>query len=104
MAEIKPPAGIYDLPIAVIKNMTVLAASAFGVVVALAWNQLITYIVTNYLDPYLGKDGSLASLFVYATAITFIAVIVTMQLTGLQRRLEDLQFKIDERRKNRATK
>jgi len=100
MPELKPPNQLYELPIAVIKNMSVLAASSFGVVVALAWNQLITYLVDNYLNPYLGKDGSLISLFIYATVITLVAVFVTMQLTFLQQKLEVLQEKINLRRKS----
>jgi uncharacterized membrane protein (DUF106 family) len=101
MPDIKPPNQLNELPLALVKNMIVLAASGFGVVVALAWNQLINYLVAEYINPYLGKDGGLASLFIYATAITFIAVLVTMQLTYLQRKLEGFQERLAERQKNK---
>lgn len=104
MPDIKPPNQLNELPIALIKNMTVLAASGFGVVVALAWNQLITYLVTNYINPYLGTDGGLMSLIIYAVVITFVAVVVTMQLTFIQRKLEDVQVRLEQRKKDRAAK
>lgn len=99
MPDIQPPSDIRDLPLAVVKNMIVLAASGFGVVVALAWNEWIKYVVDNYITPLVGKNGSAISLFIYAATITFIAVVVTMQLTYLQRKLENLQDRIVHRQR-----
>jgi uncharacterized membrane protein (DUF106 family) len=100
MPDIQPPNNLRDLPLALVRNMIVLAASGFGVVVALAWNEWIKYVVDNYITPLVGKNGSAISLFIYAATITCIAVIVTMQLTYLQRKLEFLQDKITHRTKN----
>ncbi len=82
------PESFRDLPRAILGNMITLAASGFGVVVALAWNSLIQRVVSQYLDPLIGKDGGLLSMLIYAVAITVVAVLVTMQLTTLQRKLD----------------
>jgi len=94
MPDVAPPESIKELPLAILHNMTALAASGFGVVVALAWNEVIRNFVENYITPYLGKNGSLASLFIYATVVTIIAVIVTMQLSRAQRKLEEIKGKV----------
>ena len=88
MHEIRPPERIHELPLAVVKNMIALATSGFGLVVALAWNELIRKFVENYIDPYLGKNSGIISLFIYAVVMTALAVLVTMQLGNLQKRLE----------------
>lgn len=85
---VEAPDSLRDIPRAIIGNMTTLAASGFGLVVALAWNELIQRFVREYLDPLLGKDGSMVSLLLYAVVITVLAVIVTMQLSMIQRKLE----------------
>lgn len=91
MPEIQPPESIKELPLAIIKNMIALATSGFGVVVALAWNDAIKKVVTDIVNPYFGNSGSIISLFIYAIAVTLMAVFVTMQLSSLQRRFETLQ-------------
>ena len=91
MPDIQPPETIKELPLAIIKNMITLATSGFGVVVALAWNDAIKKVVTDIVDPYFGNSGSIISLFIYAIAVTLLAVFVTMQLSSLQRRFEALQ-------------
>lgn len=70
-----------------VKNMVTLATGGFGVVVGLAWTEFIKVLVADYLDPLLGKNGSLISLFIYAIITTALAVVVTMQLTQLQKRI-----------------
>lgn len=99
MPDIQPPSSIKEVPLAIVKNMIVLAASGFGVVVALAWNEAIKQFIASYIDPYLGKSGTLLSLFIYAVAITIMAVIVTMQLTYLQKTLEQIQERVSKRNK-----
>lgn len=88
MANIKPPQSAKELPLAVIKNIITLATSGFGVVVALAWNEVIKKTVDDYINPYLGKGSGLASLFIYAILMTVLAVLITMQLSGIQRTME----------------
>lgn len=87
MAEIKSPEKISELPMALIKNMITLATSGFGVVVALAWNDAIKQFVTDFIDPYLGKNSGIISMFIYASVVTFLAVVVTMQLTNIEKRI-----------------
>lgn len=87
MSKIETPEKIQDLPLSLIKNIITLATSGFGLVVALAWNEVIQTLVKLYVDPWLGKNGSLVSLIVYALLITFLAVFFTMQLTQLQKRV-----------------
>jgi hypothetical protein len=101
MADIQPPEKIQELPLAIIRNMVALSSSGFGVVVALAWNEFVRNAVQTYIDPYLGKNSGIASLFIYAVIMTILAVVVTMQLTLLQRKLELLHEKIAQRKKDK---
>ena len=97
MSKIEPPKDFSEVPITVIKNMITLAASGFGLVVALAWNELIRSLVDEYIAPFLGKEGGVISLFVYAVVVTFLAVFTTMQLTRVQHKLEEVDKKIKEK-------
>jgi len=99
MSSIKSPENIQTFPLAVVTNIIGLSTSGFGVVVALAWNELIKKFVEQHIDPYFGKNGGLISLFIYATFITLMAVLVVMQLASLQRRIQGLELKINEQRK-----
>lgn len=98
MPEIKTPQHVTELPLALVKNMIGLATSGFGVVVALAWNQVIQNAVQKYIDPYLGKDSGMISLFIYALVMTLLAVIVTMQLASIERKMEMLNERVARRR------
>lgn len=62
--------------------MVTLGTSGFGLVAALAWNNVIQEVVNNYIKPYL-PNGGLLSLLLYASLITVLAVTVTYQLTRL---------------------
>lgn len=88
MSAIDSPASLKEMPLAIVKNMVVLATSGFGLVVALAWNEAIKSTVETYIDPLLGKNSGVISLFIYALVMTLLAVIVTMQLARLQKTLE----------------
>lgn len=88
MTKIEPAQNPKDIPLAVVKNMISLATSGFGMVVALAWNELIRKGVEEYIDPFFGKGGSIISLFIYAIFITFLGVIITVQLAQLQKKIE----------------
>lgn len=88
MPDLKTPDRIQEFPLAVITNMVTLATSGFGLVVALAWNQVIQDVVKRYIDPYLGRDGGMISLLIYAVLMTVLAVMVTMQLSAVQKRVE----------------
>lgn len=95
MSKIETPDNPKDLPAAVIKNMVSLATSGFGLVVALAWNEVIKKTVEEYIDPWLGKSGGIVSMLIYAIIITLLAVMVTMQLSQIQKKFEKLSEKIN---------
>jgi hypothetical protein len=86
MAKINPPKSTKELPKAVIKQMTALATSGFGLVAALAWNNVIKETVEVYIKPLIGGGSGLISLVIYAIIITVLAVIVTLQLTKLEQK------------------
>ena len=88
MTKINTPNSVLELPLIVIKNMIALVTSGFGVVVALAWNEAIKATVQEYIDPIFGASSGVISLFIYATIMTVLAVLVTMQLSGIEKRLE----------------
>jgi uncharacterized membrane protein (DUF106 family) len=99
MAGIQPPDSFKDLPKAIITQMIMLSTGGFGVVVALAWNEFIKNVVEVYVKPYLGQGSGVWSLFIYAAAITVVAVLVTMQLTKIQRKFEiDKENEIDQKK------
>jgi len=92
--KIKPPKSTKELPKAVIKQMTTLATSGFGLVAALAWNNVIKETVDVYIKPFIGEKSGLASLVIYAILITFLAVFVTLQLSRLEEKFDALEQKL----------
>ena len=60
-----------------------LVTSGFGLVAALAWNELIKELVKEYIKPLFGEFSGLISLLIYAIVITALAVLVTYQLSKL---------------------
>lgn len=76
------------LHVEVIRQMVTLATSGFGLVAALAWNNLIQEFVNGYVKKWLGEDSSLVSLLIYAVIITALAVFVTYQLSQILEGLE----------------
>lgn len=69
--------------------MITLTTSGFGLVAALAWNNVITELVNNYIKPYLPLGSGLISLALYAVLITILAVLVAYQLTHILEKLEN---------------
>lgn len=76
------------LHLLILKQMLALAGSGFGLVAALAWNNVIQEFVTTKIKPFLPQGSGLISLALYAVIVTVIAVIVTYQLTRLIDKLE----------------
>lgn len=62
-----------------------LVTSGFGLVAALAWNELIKEIIKRYIEPVFGGGSGIVSLFIYALVVTFLAVLVTYQLSKIVR-------------------
>ena len=58
-----------------------LATGAFGLVAALAWNQVIQEIVNVYVKPFFGEGSGLISLLIYAVIITLLVVFVSYQVS-----------------------
>ena len=73
----------------IIKQMLTLATSGFGLVAALAWNNVIQEFVNSVIKPYLPKGSGLISLLIYAVVVTVIAVFVTLQLARMIQHLEE---------------
>ncbi|MFZ3301624.1 MAG: DUF5654 family protein [Microgenomates group bacterium] len=67
----------------VTKEILKLSTSSFGLVAALAWNELIKEAVTMYIKPLVGGASGIISLSIYAIIVTTLAVIVTINLSRL---------------------
>ena len=67
----------------ILKQMVTLATSGFGLVAALAWNNVIQELVNTIIKPYLPQGSTLVSLFFYALIVTTLAVVTTYQLSKL---------------------
>lgn len=74
--------------LAVLKQMVTLATSGFGLVAALAWNNVIRELVDTQIKPHLPEGSSLLSLFLYAMIVTALAVLITYNLTRIVQKLE----------------
>lgn len=59
-----------------LQTMITLASAAFGLIVALAWNEAIK----ELMEKMLGKEDDLTGLFIYAIVATIVAVVVVMLL------------------------
>lgn len=71
-----------------VKQIIVLATNGFGLVAALAWNNVIQEVVNVYVRPFLPTGSGLVSLIIYALLITSLAVSITTQLTRIKESLE----------------
>lgn len=87
MDEVTEKARKYQL--AVVRQMLKLATSGFGLVAALAWNELIKTAINDYIRNRISIGSGIISLAVYAIIITVLAVTVTLQLSKLAERLEE---------------
>lgn len=76
------------LHLSIVKQMITLTTSGFGLVAALAWNNVIQEFVNNYIKRYLDVGSGIISLLIYAILITVLAVTVTYQLGKLVEKLE----------------
>jgi hypothetical protein len=72
-------------------------STAFGVVVALAWNSALQ----AWLVEVFGLDGRTAALFIYALLITFLAVIAIVVMSRIARRIgaEPIELKYESAKK-----
>ncbi len=89
MLPIQPKKHVKELTLAVVSQMLALATSGFGLVAALAWNEVIKQFIEDYVKPYLGKGSGIVSLLIYAVGVTVLAVTITVQLSKIQNRLKN---------------
>jgi len=75
--------------LAIVKQMLQLATAGFGLVAALAWNELIQTFIEEYVKPRVGTGSGIISLALYALIITVLAVFITLQLSKLVEKLEE---------------
>lgn len=78
-----------SLHIELVRQMITLATSGFGLVAALAWNNVIQEFVNDYVKRLFPNGSGLTTLFLYAVIITSLAVLVTYQLSKILDRLEN---------------
>lgn len=90
MPKTPPPKNLKEFPLAFVQETIALATSGFGLVVALAWNEFVKDLIVHYIQPLLGDTSGLASKLIYALFITFLAVLVTMQLVRVEQTLKHL--------------
>lgn len=74
--------------LAVVKQMLTLATSGFGLVAALAWNELIKTFINDYIKTRISVGSGIISLVIYAVLVTILAVTVTLQLSKFAEKLE----------------
>lgn len=79
---------IRDYQLALIRQMLSLATSGFGLVAALAWNELIKTFIEEFIKPRIGVSSGLVSLAIYAVIITLLAVFITLQLSRIAEKME----------------
>lgn len=77
------------LHIEIVRQMLTLATSGFGLVAALAWNNLVQEFISGYVKRWLPQNSGIFSLLVYAIIVTVLAVLITLQLSKLLQRLEE---------------
>ena len=68
-----------------IRQVITLSTAGFGFVAALAWNEAIQSLVNEYVAKYLSVESGVLSRFIYAIVITCVAVLVTYQLSKVNR-------------------
>ncbi len=69
-----------------VKELLSLTTSGFGLVAALAWNEVIKEIIGEYIKPIAGESSQLISLLIYALIVTILAVVITYSLTKISKK------------------
>ncbi|MBM3205441.1 hypothetical protein FJZ41_01145 [Candidatus Shapirobacteria bacterium] len=73
--------------LAVIKQMLKLATTGFGLVAALAWNELIRSFIDEFIKTKISVGSGILSLAIYAIVVTLLAVFITLQLSRMAEKL-----------------
>lgn len=69
----------------VVSQVLKLSTSSFGLVAALAWNEVIKEVVEQYIKPLVGGNSGVISLLIYALIVTALAVVVTINLSKISK-------------------
>jgi len=78
-----------------LKTMVQLSTAGFGLVAALAWNDL----VKSFLDRFFKAGSGVVSKFIYAILITIIAVAITYSLGKLLQRTINEEENVEKDKK-----
>jgi len=62
-----------------VETLTTLLTTAFGLVAAFAWNELVKSAITKYIAP----GSTIVSQLIYAVIVTLLAVLISFQLGKL---------------------
>lgn len=73
----------------VVRQIIKLSTAGFGLVAALAWNQLIRTTIDTFIKPKLGASSEIFSLVIYAIVVTLLAVLITIQLGRLEAKIQE---------------
>jgi hypothetical protein len=65
------------------KKTLELITSGFGLVAALAWNEVIKEMVNSYIKPLFGEQSGVVSLLIYAIIVTALVVFVSYNISKL---------------------
>lgn len=68
-------------------QLVTLSTSGFGLVAALAWNEVVQSFVKEFIEPRIPGSGLLYKIL-YALLITLLAVFITYQLSRLASRFQ----------------
>ncbi len=85
----KAKADLKKHQLAIIQQMLKLTTTGFGLVAALAWNELIKTFINDYIKTKISIGSGLISLIIYAVIITALAVTITLQLGKLAERVKN---------------
>ena len=85
----KAKADLKKHQLAIIQQMLKLTTTGFGLVAALAWNELIKTFINKIIKTKISIGSGLISLIIYAVIITALAVTITLQLGKLAERVKN---------------
>ena len=83
---------VKEMQLELFKSFSTMIISAFGLVAALAWNELVKTWIQKYVSP----QGTLRSQLIYAVAITLLAGVVAWQLGRIAKKLTQKQVTDEE--------
>lgn len=73
----------------ILKQMLNLSTAGFGLVAALAWNNVIQEFVNSYIKRWIPGGAGIISLIIYAVVMTIMAVVITYNLSQVLQEEKD---------------